>query len=74
MTIDEINAMRLIVREEVDQSIQPIRQEMQILRDDLTNKIDSVYKEVIDMRAEQSAHQTQHDDIRKDLDRILLRQ
>lgn len=45
-----------------------------MFNDNILNKLDAVYKEVLDMRAEQSAHQTQHDHIRKDLDIILLRQ
>lgn len=70
MTPDEIKLFKDIIREEINQANQSLHKKIADFRNDILIKIDTVYKEVINMRQEQSAHQAKHDDIQGDLDEI----
>lgn len=46
------------------------KDELYGIKNDVMNKVDSVYKEVLAMRQEQSVHQNDHDDMHREIEEI----
>jgi predicted nuclease with TOPRIM domain len=69
-TIKLVGAFSKVFATKQDLEKLATQDEMANLRNDVMTKMDSVYKEVIAMRQEQTTHQADHDDIKTRLTAI----
>ncbi len=57
-------------RAEADEDLRKLEDRFNLRFNDVLDKLDAVYKEVLDMRQEQDFHVQQHRDIKDRLDKI----